>query len=801
MFFKKNSTSRLKNKNSRPVLKRSSRPTKNKTNIFKRLILWGLALVVFIPSLSYTISLDVEVRHQFEGKRWALPARVFARPLELYPSLQLSAKNFQYELENLEFHELEEKPQQSGEFYRKGNDFYLVTRSFKFWDSEEPARKIRVRFDGSKIESIADLETREYVNLVRLDPVLIGKVYPTHKEDRILAKLNEVPPYLIKALLAMEDRYFYDHNGISVRGLGRAMLVNLKNMSWSQGGSTLTQQLIKNHFLTAEKTIHRKLKEALMALLLELHYTKDEILEAYLNEVYLGQEGDYGIHGMGLAAQFYFSRSLQQLTLPQSALLIGLVRGASKYNPRKYPDRAMERRNLVLLQMFQQNMIKKEEYDQARSAPLDVSEEAPTSSSPYPAFLELVRRQLKRDYKESDLQSEGLQIFTTLDPIRQHQAEKALISQVRKLERDHQYLRGRLDSALVVTAPSNGEILALVGGKDTEYEGFNRALDALRPIGSLIKPAIYLTALENSRKYSLVSPLSDRSLEWKIKETKQVWSPKNYDGREHGTVPLMKALVNSYNLAAVQLGRQLGLEKVKETLYRLGVERDIGSYPSMLLGSIALTPMDVTQMYQTIASGGSRALLRAIREVTAHDGKPLSRYPLNPEQAFDAASVFVLTHAMQNVVRYGTGRAVSNEMLPDDWHLAGKTGTTNEYRDSWFAGFGGDMLAVVWMGRDDNKSTGLTGGGGAMRVWGDFMKRAHPQSLSTRLPDRTEWRHIGARAAGLPAKAGRVRIPIIIKHDRDSQAVQAALAAAEAAEEEKSSQNNEDNNDNTDKPE
>jgi penicillin-binding protein 1B len=778
MFFKKATPPRTRTKNTRASDARPPSAPK-KRPLWRRIFRWTLAIVILIPSISYTLSVDAEVRQQFEGKRWALPARVFARPLELYPGMRLNPKDFKYELENLEYHEQEEKPQQSGEFYRKGSDFYLVTRSFKFWDNEEPVRKIRVRFDGNKIETIADLDTREYLNLTRLDPVLIGKIYPTHKEDRVLAKLNEVPPHLIKALLSMEDRYFYEHNGISLRGLGRAMFVNLKSMSWSQGGSTLTQQLIKNHFLTSEKTIHRKLKEALMALLLEVHYSKNEILEAYLNEVYLGQEGDYGIHGMGLAAQFYFNRPLNQLTLPQAALLIGLVRGASKYNPRRYPDRAVERRNLVLSQMFAQGMISKEQHDQARSAPLDVSEEAPKSSSPYPAFLELVRRQLKRDYKEQDLQSEGLQIFTTLDPIRQNQAEKALTVQVKKLERDHGHLRGRLDSAVIATAPSSGEILALVGGKNTEYEGFNRALDALRPIGSLIKPAIYLTALENSRKYSLISPLSDRSFDWKIKETKQIWSPRNYDGKEHGTVTLMKAMMNSYNLAAVQLGRQLGLDKVKETLFRLGIERELASYPSMLLGSIALTPMEVTQMYQTIASGGSRTPLRAIREVTAHDGKPLARYPLNSEQAFDAASMFVLSHGMQNVVRYGTGRAVADEMLPDEWRLAGKTGTTNEYRDSWFAGFGGDMLAVVWMGRDDNKSTGLTGGGGAMRVWGEFMKNARPQSLTEQLPERTEWRYVGARAAGLPAKVGRAKIPIIINHERDSETVKAALAAAE----------------------
>lgn len=783
MFFKK-TTPRARKYSRDSRFPPSSR--KNDVKLWMRVLGWALALVILIPSIFYTLSVDAEVRQQFEGKRWALPARVYARPLELYPNMRLNPKDFQYELESLEFHEQEEKPQQSGEFYRKGNDFYLITRSFKFWDSEEPARKIRVRFDGNTIESIADLDTREYLNLVRLDPVLIGKIYPTHKEDRILTKLEEVPPDLINALLSMEDRYFYEHNGISLRGLARAMLVNLKSMSWSQGGSTLTQQLIKNHFLTSEKTLHRKLKEALMAILLELHYSKKEILEAYLNEVYLGQEGDYAIHGMGLAAQFYFSRPLHQLTLPQSALLVGLVRGASKYNPRRYPDRGIERRNLVLSQMFSQGMITKEQYDQARSAPLDVSEEAPKSSSPYPAFLELVRRQLKRDYKESDLQSEGLQIFTTLDPIRQFQAEKALISQVKKLERDHPHLRKRLDSAVIVTAPSSGEILALVGGKNTEFEGFNRALDALRPIGSLIKPAIYLTALENSKKYSLISPLSDRSFEWKIKETKQIWSPRNYDGKEHGTVTLMKALINSYNLAAVQLGRQLGIDKIKETLFRLGIERELASYPSMLLGSIALTPMEVTQMYQTIASGGSRTPLRAIREVTAHDGKPLTRYALNSEQTFDAATIFALSYGMQHVVRYGTGRAVADEMLPEEWRLAGKTGTTNEYRDSWFAGFGGDLLAVVWMGRDDNKSTGLTGGAGAMRVWGEFMKNARPQSLSDQLPERTEWRSVSARAAGLPAKAGRVKIPIIINHERDSETVKAALAAAEAVEEEKS---------------
>jgi len=729
---------------------------------------WLLVAVLLTPAISYTVSVDIEVRKQFDGKRWALPARVYARALELYPEMQLSPDNLNYELEVLGYH-LVNDSREAGDYMRKGNDFYINTRPFKFWDKEEPVRHLRVRFkEGDSIEHVADLVARQYLPLLRLDPMLIGKIYPTHKEDRILVNLEEVPPLLVSALMAIEDRNFYDHNGISLRSLGRATLENIKARSWVQGGSTLTQQLVKNHYLSPERTLKRKFNEALMALLLEWHYDKNEILEAYLNEVYLGQDGSHSIHGMGTAAWFYFNRPVSQLELPEVALLVALVRGASKYNPRKNPEESLKRRNLVLDMMLQQGMINAAEHKEAAVAPLKVSAEPPSSTSPYPAFLDLVRRQLIRDYREEDLHSEGLQIFTTLDPLHQRQAETSLVREVSQLERYNRHLRGRLEGAMIATSAETGEVLAIVGGKRTRYEGFNRALDAMRSIGSLVKPAIYLTALENSRSYSLLTTMRDKAFEWKNKQSKEVWTPQNYDGREHGNIPLIKALGFSYNLATVRLGFELGLDTIRQSLLRLGLEREFPVYPSMLLGGISLTPLEVTQMYQTIASGGFRVPLRAIRNVLDHNGEPLNRYPLLVEQRFDAASVFVLNHAMQQVIRSGTGQRVAKEMLPEDWRLAGKTGTTNDYRDSWFAGYGSDLLAVVWLGRDDNGPTGLTGGDGAMRIWGSFMKAMHPRSLSEQLPNRVEWRSVSASLGSLRGQ-GKVRVPVIVNHDREGR--------------------------------
>ncbi len=679
---------------------------------------------------AYVYYLDVNVRSQFEGRRWAVPASVYARPLELYPGAALGRERLLEELQALGYLR-SDRPEGPGEFAAGEGKVVLATRSFRFWDGPEEARRMELRFRDGVLQEMVDLATGRSVPMARLEPRLIGKIYPAHHEDRVLVRLEEVPPGLIDALLAVEDQGFYSHHGIAPRSILRAIWANLRAGRTVQGGSTLTQQLVKNFYLTSERTLWRKFNEAIMALLLELHYDKNEILEAYLNEIYLGQDGQRSIHGFGLAARFYFGRPLQELRLSQMALLVGMVKGPSYYDPRRNPQRALQRRNLVLRLLADRGETDPRQVQAASSEPAGVVPLKVGGITPYPAFMELVRRQLYRDYRDDDLRSEGMQIFTTLDPQIQAAAEQAVSGRLEELERSRGMPEGELEGAALVTEPSSGEILAVVGGRNARFAGFNRALNAVRPIGSLIKPAIYLAALELPGRYTLITPLDDSplTLKWPNGDS---WSPANYDGESHGEVPLYLALAHSYNLATVRLGLQLGVEEVLDTVQRLGVYRPLNSYPSVLLGAAELTPLEVAQMYQTIANGGFRSPLRAIREVLTAGGEPLQRYPLDIEQAADPGAVYLLGRALQAVAREGTARILDQEL--GELEIAGKTGTTDGLRDSWFAGFTGDRLAVVWVGRDDNRSTGLSGSSGALLVWRDMIRSLPTQPLQLVAP-------------------------------------------------------------------
>jgi penicillin-binding protein 1B len=417
--------------------------------------------------------------------------------------------------------------------------------------------------------------------------------------------------------------------------------------------------------------------------------------------------------------------------------MVALVRGPSYYEPRRHPERAQERRNLVLGILRDQGVISPDQAQQAMQAPLGVTEKGTYGSSGTPAFLDLVRRQLHRDYRAEDLTSEGLRIFTTLDPWVQEQAEQGLAGRLWALEQSHKGKAAQLQGAVVVVSAEGGEVLALVGGRETQYAGFNRALDAVRPIGSLVKPAVYLEALARPQDYTLVSQLDDQALRLRGGDG-QIWTPRNYDNKEHGKVLLYSALAHSYNLATVQLGLDLGVEAVARRLQQLGVQRPVNPYPSMLLGALALSPLEVAQVYQTLAAGGFRTPLRTIREVMDVEGKPLQRYPLEVKQVASAASAHLVVWAMQEVVAEGTGRGLGKYLSPE-LHLAGKTGTTDNLRDSWFAGFSGDKVMVVWVGRDDNRPAGLSGSSGALQVWGDIGKRVGTQPLVLLPPDNVDY--------------------------------------------------------------
>lgn len=717
----------------------SARSRRRRAPASRRLVWLGLFLalvsVAAIGAGAYAVHLDQTVREQFEGKRWTLPAYVYARPLELFPGAPLSAAQLEQELRLLNYRPAAEGPLRAGSYQRQGERVRLVTRPFTYWDGREAAAALELQFEGGMLAALHGLGGAAAPELARLDPAVIGRIYPAHHEDRILLKLEQLPPLLRDGLKAVEDRHFDSHWGVDPLAVLRALWANVREGEVVQGGSTLTQQLVKNFFLSNDRTLSRKLNEAVMAVLLEAHYSKREILEAYGNEIYLGQDNRRAIHGFGLASQFYFGEDVGELEPHQIALLIGLVKGPSYYDPRRHPQRALARRNLVLDIMAESGLLDAQRLAQARARPLAVIARPPATSG-YPAFLDLVRRQLGRDYREEDLRTEGLRIFTTLDPLLQGAAERAVSRRLATLEKQRGFKAGTLEGAVVVTSVSSGEVLAAVGGRDPRFAGFNRVLDAERQIGSLIKPVVYLTALQQPSRYTLITPLDDGPLSLPALGGKR-WEPQNYDKQFHGEVPLHSALAHSYNVATVRLGMDVGLDRVLETLRLLGIEREIKPYPAMLLGAMSLTPFEVTQMYHTVANGGFYTPLRAIREVVSADGTPLQRYPLELTQAVDAPAVHLLTAALQEVVTGGTAASLS-KWLPPELGVAAKTGTTDGLRDSWFAGYTGDRVAVAWVGRDDNKPAGYTGAGGAMTVWGDLFAAAGTAPLIASPPAGVE---------------------------------------------------------------
>lgn len=692
-----------------------------------RHFLLKLAVSCLLIAAMTLIYLDARITATFSDKMWELPAKVYARPLELFAGKALTADNLAYELALLGYRAVR-SARNPGEFSRNGAKFDLYSTGFVFPDEREPARQFRLTIASNRVQSLVAGGTN--LDLVRLEPVEIGGIYPAHGEDRVLVRLDDVPPTMLQGLLAVEDRGFYDHWGFSFTGIARAALSNLRSGQVVAGGSTITQQLVKNYYLTPERTLMRKLTEVVMAVLLETHYSKDQILESYVNEVYLGQEGPRSIHGFALAARHYFDRPLGQLGLHQQALLVGMIKGPSLYNPERNPERAVQRRNLVLSLMREEGVISSEHEAVAAAMPLALGDRDPVLNS-FPAFLDLVRRQLPKEYQAEQLTRQGLRIFTSFDPLVQRQLEQSTTAILDQLDRG-----GQLESAAVVTRLDTGEVAALVGGRRMRFAGFNRALDARRPAGSLLKPAVYLTALEQPERYTLATALEDTPVTIAGPGGQQ-WQPRNFDRKSHGKVLLHRALARSYNLATARLGMELGLDAVVDSLNRLGVENGVPRVPALTLGAGEYSPLDMAIMYQTIAAGGFRTPLRSIRDIVDPSGQSLQRYALEYDRTVSLQATHLLHYGLREVVREGTGVGVYR-YLDRQFDVAGKTGTTNDGRDSWFAGFSGDLMAVTWIGRDDNASTGLTGSSGALKVWAHFMARASQRSLGYRMPDRVE---------------------------------------------------------------
>ncbi len=690
----------------------------------RRLLTWGLAAIglglgFMIP---YTLYLNHQVSERFGELRWQLPTRVYARPLQLAPGLAMDAATLKTELAAASYQD-DGAGVRPGTYSHDGGRWRIASRGFQDVTGTIGPSRIEVGLSGGRVASLRDMARRQSIRAARLDPARIATLYGQKQEERRLVELKDVPELLVTGLQAVEDRDFAHHHGIDLSGMLRALFVTVSSGGETvQGASTLTQQLARSGLLGIgnERKLSRKFNEIIYALLLEARYDKSTILETYLNQVYLGQRGSQEIRGVAAGAEYWFGRDLRDLSTAQVALLVGIINGPSWYDPRKHPDRARARRDFALAKFHETGLITDDELARAKAAPLGItSAPGSTSANRFPAYVDLVRRQLARDYPEDALQGAGLAVMTGMSPSAQAYAEGAVTRTLKSLDSKK---RPPLQAGLVITDVHEGEVRAVVGGRDVTRHGFNRAVEAQRPVGSIIKPFVYLLALAQPGKWSLSSFVDDSPVTVTL-DTGKRWSPGNSDGRSHGTVRMIDALAHSWNQATVRVGMQVGPERIADLVRTLSGVQAVPN-PSLILGAMDESPYAMAQLYQFLASDGEVQPLHAVRGVVDRDGKVVNRYDKAPApaQEGDAIAARLVTIALQQAVSAGTGRQLVADGL-GRLNAAGKTGTSNDSRDSWFAGWTGDHLAVIWVGNDQNQPTGLYGATGAMRVWSSIFAR------------------------------------------------------------------------------
>lgn len=741
-----------------PAPSPDAKPPKKKSGPIKKLIKWIIAIGIIAVAISTSIMvyhLNHMVEKRFSGQLWKLPTVVYGRVLNLTPGAPIRYNDLLSELQVLGYQKVAD-PQTSGEYNSNGTSIDFVRRPFDFLDGMQPARHVVVTFDDDAIDSITDVDTGKQLGFLRVDPKMLGMLETKTEQQRVYVPLSQIPPFLIKALVNTEDRHFFEHDGIDIMSIGRAFLANLRAGHTVQGGSTLTQQLAKNMFLSNRRTLWRKVREAFIALIIDWRYSKDEILDAYMNQVYIGQAGAKAVYGFDLGAHFYFGRPLSELTQPQLAMLAGMVRGPSYYNPWRYPDRILFRRNLVLEMMNERGLLSNKEYQSDIKQPLGI-QASPKLDTKQPAFFDLIREEIQQDLGDKYQEGEGFRVFTTLDPLAQHQLDQAVRQEIPLLEKR---AKKSLQTGAVIANRTTGQIEAMVGSSTPGYAGFNRALDAQRQVGSVIKPAIYLTALEHPNAFQLATTLQDKPLNITMPDG-TVWSPRNYERTYLGQVPLYQALVHSYNVPTVNLGMAVGLPNVLQTLSQLGLDTsNIPKVPSIFLGSLTLSPFQVTQMYQSIASLGHKVPLNGLVAVVNGDNKVLYRsLPASSKVANEQAS-WLTMYTLQKVVQQGTGHSLNKRFA--SLHLAGKTGTSELGRDSWFVGVDGRQIITVWVGRDDNKPTNLTGATGALQIVGDYIKRRDAEPLVLPPPPQIEYLNYTREPNGTLQQScdGTVKLPV-----------------------------------------
>ncbi|MBN1283692.1 MAG: PBP1A family penicillin-binding protein [Proteobacteria bacterium] len=703
------------------VLRRAAR-------LFKVLVV--LAIVGGVALLYHFHHLDGMIEEKFDRPRkWDLPSRVFSDAEYLYPGLDIKARSIASKLDRLDYRNTGQEIKGPGEYSLTDSRLLIHLHDFDYPDDPFKGFPLEVGIEGGTIRQMKRMDTGEALEIARLEPEQVASIFNEKMEDRTPVALSDVPENLVRAIILIEDERFFEHGGVDPVGIARAALANLKALRIVQGGSTLTQQLVKNFFLYPKRSFARKLNEMLIAWRIEKKHSKGEILEAYLNEIYLGQRGSASVSGVEEASRLYFGKAASQLTAGECAMIAGMIKSPSLYNPIANPEKARERRDFVLAGMRDKGFITAEEQGKAKKEKI-VTPRVRTRTVVAPYFIDFLKRQLADLYPPDVLKTEGLRIFTTLDMFMQLAAERAVSQGIASLERDYatrlpREHEGGLQACLVAVQPSTGYLRALVGGRDYADTQFDRCTQAMRQPGSVFKPFVYLTAMDPARSRALFTPASlvdDTS--FSVRSGGKDWSPANYDKKEHGPVTLRRALEQSYNIASAKLAIEAGLENVVKTARDAGIESELMAVPSMALGAFEVTPMEMASAYTIFPNGGIRADPVSIINVVTKEGEVLEKKSLVMKREFEAGPVFLTTSVMKGVLDSGTGAGARSRGFTAI--AAGKTGTTSSYRDAWFVGFTPKLLALSWVGYDDNATMNLSGASGALPIWTKFMNEVRP---------------------------------------------------------------------------
>lgn len=694
----------------------------------RTLLIGGLAAIggIFLPLSIYCLHLSGRIESRFAGVRWQVPSRVYSDSTLLFPGQYILRSALLEKLQRLNYRQVDGQPSRKGEMHTAAKQMDIFLHDARLPSGDREGFPLRIQFVENQIESIQRVMPEEELDMLEIEPEELSLFFGSDRERRQLISIREVPAHLVHAVMAAEDAEFYQHHGVSLTGILRAVLQNLRSGRIAQGGSTITQQLAKNFFLTPDKTISRKLKEMLIALFLEARYEKDEILEMYLNEIYLGQNGSQSVNGIGEAAAFYFDKPVSELTVIESAAIAGLIKGPNLYSPYINRTRCRTRRNQVLRAMESHGWLSTSDADAMRESPIQTAG-FQHSHRKAPYFVDYLRTQLSRLYSREDLSSLGLSIYTTLDTMVQEVTEKALEKGLQHLEADNPGLKrssagNRLQGAAVVVHPRTGNILALVGGRNYPESQFNRISQARRQTGSLFKPFVYIAALDRFTPADLFSnapksyPTGDGE-----------WTPQNFKPEPEEPVSMRYALAHSQNRPTVDLAMQVGLEKIIKTARIFGLSTPLEPYPSIALGAFEAVPLEMARAYCALAADGVLPYLLALKDVVDMENRVLNRRHTEIKRIVSPAKAYIVTSMLQTAVQEGTAKSLLEMGIR--FPVAGKTGTSSDYRDAWFAGYTPDILALIWVGFDNGDSIQASGSVAALPIWAEIVKNI-PQHLS-----------------------------------------------------------------------